>query len=117
MEDVSHLSVLVLDQADTGISVGVVLDGLDLAEHVSLGTSEVDHAVLLCVVSAGEFVVVTGLSRSSGGHHDGLVPGSGKAPAVHVAQRLIALLGRQLLKGCHAAITQGVVLGLPDPNT
>jgi len=54
MQDVATLAILVLDEANARIAVGIVLHGLNHAEHAPLGSAEIDDTVLpgVALVSA-----------------------------------------------------------------
>mmetsp|Transcript_10703 Transcript_10703/g.13325 ORF Transcript_10703/g.13325 Transcript_10703/m.13325 type:complete len:259 (-) Transcript_10703:337-1113(-) len=119
VEDVTHFTILILDQANTSVTVRIILDGLDCSKHVPFGAPKIDHTVLPCMglTCSSQLVLVSRLSGSSGCHLDRLMPWTRKAPTVHVAQRLVSSLGCKLLKGGDTAVPQGIVLWFPHTDT
>mmetsp|Transcript_53243 Transcript_53243/g.155058 ORF Transcript_53243/g.155058 Transcript_53243/m.155058 type:complete len:251 (-) Transcript_53243:109-861(-) len=115
VEDVALLAVLVVDEADARVAVGIVLDALNRSPQAALSPAKVDDAVPLRLPPAVH-VLVTGLTRGPRGHLDRLVLGPREPPTEREAEGLVALPCGQLFEGRDAGVPEGVVLGLADAD-
>src|SRR6185369_10868860 len=86
-EHVALLAVAVEQEADPGRAVRVVLDRREAGRHAELVALEVDPAVVLLLAA----------SAMADGQPAGVVPAG--APGLRLEQRLVRLVGRDLLEG------------------